>query len=258
MLTSIILFCSFFVWEKRYAKEPIMPLSIFQTPTFAALVFVVLLSYMSFGISQWYTIAWLQLLRDWTVLETTVAYTPFLIIGPLSVALAAWLLPRLEAQWILAFGVGVTIISNLLVATMPVQQSYWAQTFPSIVLCCLCPDFIYVAAQLIASNSVSRRHQGVACSLIGTLNLYGNGLGLGFSGTIETEITKNSGDDVRGYRAALYFGCALGIAALCLDILFVRVPKDEREGWDANEDIEDDLVVSTGRSLTGVDQPQRR
>ncbi|KAF7561808.1 hypothetical protein G7046_g2350 [Stylonectria norvegica] len=258
LIISVILFCLFLVWEKRYAKEPVMPLTIFQTPTFAALIFVVLLSYMSFGISQWYTIAWLQLQRDWTVLETAVGYTPFLVIGPTSVALAAWLIPRIEAQWILALGVGVTIISNLLIATMPVEQSYWPQTFPSIVLCCLCPDFIYVAAQLIASNSVSRRHQGVAGSLIGTLNLYGNGLGLGFSGTIETEITKRTGSDVSGYRAALYFGCALGVAALCLDLLFVRVPKDQREGWDPSEDVEDELVIGTGRSAAAEEQTLRR
>ncbi|KAF7548941.1 hypothetical protein G7Z17_g6723 [Cylindrodendrum hubeiense] len=115
---------------------------------------------------------------------------------------------------------------------MPVKQTYWAQTFPAMVLGGLCPDFVFVAAQIIASNSVSRQQQGVASSLIGTLNLYGNSLGLGFAGTIETELIKDGHEEVVGFRAALYFGAAIAVAGLILDFAFVRVPKDEREGWD--------------------------
>jgi len=224
-----------------------MPLFIFKTPSFSALVLVVTLSYMSFAISQWYTITWLQTQRHWSVLETAVGYTPFLVVGPLSVFLAAWLLPRLAAQWIMAMGIGVLVVANMLVATMPVQQTYWAQAFPAIVLSCLSPDFVYVAAQLIVSNSVGRKYQGVAGSLIGTLNLYGNSLGIGVSGTIDGQISRNTHDQIRGFRAALYFGFAVAIVAIALDVLFVRVPKDNREGWDSSE--EDSLIIGTGRSI---------
>jgi hypothetical protein len=41
---------------------------------------------------------------------------------------------------------------------------------------------VYVAAQVIASNSVGKHEQGIAGSLIGTLDLYGNSLGLGLRG----------------------------------------------------------------------------
>jgi hypothetical protein len=58
--------------------------------------------------------------------------------------------------------------------------------------------------------------------LIGTLNLYGNSLGLGFVGTIEGHIAKGRGE-VAGFRAALWFGAALAVAALVLDLAFVRL-----------------------------------
>jgi MFS family permease len=235
-----------------------MPLSIFKTPTFTALILVVVLSYMGFAVSQWYTVTWLQRIRGWSVMQTTAAYTPFLIIGPLSVAMAAWLLPRLAAQWILALGIVVVIISTILVATMPEQQTYWAQAFPAIVLTCLSPDFVYVAAQLIASNSVGRKHQGVAGSLIGTLNLYGNSLGIGFAGTVESQVTKYKGDGILGIRAAVYFGFAIAVLALLIDIMWVRVPKDNREGWESTEEL-GEALVGTGRRLAdaGV-RPHRR
>lgn len=43
LVLSVVMFLAFLLWEKRYAKDPIMPLSVFQAPTFTALVFVVLL-----------------------------------------------------------------------------------------------------------------------------------------------------------------------------------------------------------------------
>jgi len=103
----------------------------------------------------------------------------------------------------------------------------------------LCPDFIYTAAQIIATNSVRRHEQGVAGSLISLLLLYSASLGLGFAGTVETQTNEDGENAIRGYRGALYLGIGLALAALALDVLFVRVPKDTREGW-----AEDDSVIS--------------
>lgn len=122
---------------------------------------------------------------------------------------------------------------------MPVQQIYWAQVFPAAILMSFCSDLVYTAAQIIASNSVGRKHQGVAASLVGVLLLYGNALGLGFAGTIETQVDKTA-DAITGYRAALWFGFGIAILALILDLWFVRIRKDEREGWDSEEDIEEE------------------
>ena len=255
---SLLLFGSFLFWEGKYAKEPVMPLAVFKAPTFTTLILVAVLSYMGFSISQWYTITWLQQVRDWSITQTMAGYSPFLIIGPVSVSLAAWLMPRVAAQYIMAIGIGVVIVANLLVATMPEQQIYWAQAFPAIVLSSFSPDFVYVAAQLIASNSVGRRYQGVAGSLIGTLNLYGNSLGIGVAGTVESQVQKYKDNHVLGLRASLYFGCAIAVVALVMDFLWVRVPKDNREGWESSEEQEEALVVGTGRRLNEIELPHRR
>ena len=225
------MFVLFLIWEHKFAKEPVMPLGIFKASTFTALLFVVLLSYMSFGVALYYSISWQQVLRGEDTMEIAYHFAPAATASVLAVGAGAWLIPRLAAQWILALGLSAVLIANIILATMPEQQSYWAQTFPSMILIGLCPDFVYVAAQVIASNNVSRKQQGVASSLVGTLNLYGNSLGLGFAGTIQSEIAKTKGS-VQSYRAALYFGAGLALLALLLDFVFVRMPKDEREGWD--------------------------
>ncbi|KAJ5979088.1 Major facilitator superfamily domain general substrate transporter [Penicillium viridicatum] len=187
-----------------------MPLTAFKAPSFNALIFVVLFIYMSVGILLWYMVAREQLIRGWTVLHIAVGWIPYGIGASVAVIVAAWLITLLEAQYILALG-----------------------CLTSFVASSLCPDFVYVAAQIIASNCVEKHEQGVAGSLIGTLNLYGNSLGLGFAGTIESQVSKRTNNEVAGFRVALWFGAALAVTALALDLGFVRLRHVDREDWDS-------------------------
>lgn len=234
LILSIAIFVGFLLWERKYAAEPIMPLDIFRAPTFLSMIFVVLFAYMGFGIALWYSIAWQQTLRSLSVLDIGISLIPFGLGSTAAVGLAVLLLPRIAAKWVMAIGVGVIVGASLLLATMPMQQSYWLQVFPAMLLCGCCPDFVYLAAQVIASSSVSTKHLGVASSLVGTLNLYGISLGLGFAGTIEVAQGKNSwpagSEDspeavMAGFKAALYFSAALAAVGLLLDMAFVSVPK---------------------------------
>jgi MFS family permease len=160
----------------------------------------------------------------------------------------------MAAQWILAIGTVTILISNVLMATVPIHQSYWPQIFPSVVLFSFCPDFVYTAGQIIASNSVRRNQQGIAASVIGTLNLYGNSLGLGFASTIEVQIARRSGSQIMGYRAALFFGVAISAVALILDVCFVRLVKDDREGWHEDDHMEE-IELTEQAEASGVHLP---
>lgn len=230
-----------------------MPLDIFQAPSFLMLLLVVLLNYMAVGTLIWYQVLWLQKVWHWTPLEFAVGWTPFVICATGAACLAAWMIPRMAAQWILAIGTVTILISNSLMATVTIHQSYWPQIFPSVILFSFCPDFVYTAGQIIASNSVRRNQQGIAGSVIGTLNLYGNSLGLGFASTIEAQIARRSGSQIMGYRAALYFGVAISAIALILDVCFVRLVKDDREGWREND--REEIELTEQAEATGVHLP---
>lgn len=248
------MFVGFLLWERNYAAQPIMPLDIFKAPSFLMLLFVVLLNYMAVGTLIWYQVLWLQKVWHWSPLQFAVGWTPFVICATGAACLAAWMIPRMAAQWILAIGTITILVSNALMATVPLHQTYWAQVFPSVVLFSFCPDFVYTAAQIIASNSVRRNQQGIAGSVIGTLNLYGNSLGLGFASTIEVQIARRSGSQIMGYRAALFFGVAISAVALILDVCFVRLVKDDREGWH-EDDMAEGIELTDQAEATGVHLP---
>ncbi len=230
-MIAVLLFAAFAIWEHRYAAQPILPLTIWKAPSFFALVIVVLFSFMSYGTFIWYLIAWQQLIRKWSVLSVAAGLTPLPICSAAAAIIGAWLIPRLAAQWILAIGALAVLVSQILVATMPEQQTYWAQVFPATVIQSFCPDFIFSAAQIIALNSVQRHEQGIAGSLIGVLQLYATSIGLGFAGIVEIHTNNHGTSSICGYRSALYFGMGLAVVALVLSVVFVRMPKDTREGW---------------------------
>ncbi|KAF2104461.1 MFS general substrate transporter [Rhizodiscina lignyota] len=250
LVASVVLFAAFAIWE-MYAPTPIMPLDIWKAPSFLPLIFAVLMAFMSFGITLWYMTAWLQLNRHWSVLHFAAGYTPFLFFGVFAAWFSSWLIPRIPAQYILAIGLVAATASAVLIATMPIEQSYWPQVFPAVVLMSFCPDLVFTAAQIIASNAVKRYQQGAAASLVGTLLLYGSSIGLGFAGTIEMQIDPIRHSSVTGYRAAIWFGCGIAVLALLLDLAFVRMKKDEREGWQDADFIDGSgiAIIATGAEL---------
>lgn len=241
LIAAFISFVAFAVWEHKFAQYPILPLSVFRAPSFFPLIIVVLFSYMSYGTFIWYLVAWQQEVRHWTTLSTSFGLTPIAICAPSAAFIAAWLIPRLAAQWILAVGALAALVPQILLATMPAQQSYWPSVFPAVVIQSFCPDFIFTAAAIIASNSVTRHEQGIAGSLIGTLQLYATSIGLGFAGVVEVHLggggssSEGEGEIVRGYRGALWFGMGLAVVALVICAVWVRMPKDKREGWEGGD-----------------------
>lgn len=239
LVVSIVFFVAFAAWEHKFAQHPILPLSIFRAPSFFPLILVVLFSFMSYGTFIWYLVAWQQEIRHWSALATAIGLTPIAVCAASAAFIAAWLIPRLAAQWIMAIGALAVLVPQIILATMPAQQSYWPSVFPATVIQSFCPDFIFTAAAIIASNSVKRNEQGIAGSLIGTLQLYATSTGLGFAGVVEVHTNNHGTDSVRGYRSALYFGMGMAAAALVICAAWVRMPKDVREGWQGEDVITD-------------------
>lgn len=252
LIVSIIHFGAFLFWEAKVAKSPILPFDIWTAPSVLPLILVIFLSFMSFGIFVWYISLWELLVRNQSMLTTSAEIQPFTVCGALAAVSAAWLIPRLSAQYILAIGSTAMLVANILLATMPAQQVYWQTAFFAVGIAAFCPDFIFTAAQIIASNSVKRSEQGIAGSLIGTLLSYGISTGIGFGGTVEVHTNHGGKDVVRGYRGALYLGVGFAAASLVLSLLFVRIKKDEREGWGEKDESKMTDIGSGNATPNGV------
>lgn len=147
--------------------------------------------------------------------------------------------PHLAVQWILAIGAIAVQITGVLVTTMPEEQLYWKHMFLATIIQSFCPDFFCMEAQVVACNSVGKKDQGFAESLLGKLQLYATSTGLGFAGIVETRVAAHAvgaEGTANGNRAALYFRMALAASALVIGLAVVRMPKDTTGGWRNGDD----------------------
>lgn len=194
---------------------------------------------MSLGIFFWYMNIYMQTVRGDSLIMVGVQYLPLTVVGCANAFFAAWLVPRVPAQVIIGMGCLAMITINVLLATIPAKLTYWAMAFPAMFLSAFTIDLITTSAQIIASNTVPMRHQGVAGSLVGTLLSYGMSTGLGFAGTVEVNTFGNGNNLLKGYHCAAYLAVGLASTSLVLSIVFIRIPKDTREGWDEQQMEED-------------------
>ncbi len=70
---------------------------------------------------------------------------------------------------------------------------------------------------------------------MGTLLSYGMSTGLGFAGTVEVNTFDHGNNLLKGYHCAAYLAVGLASASLILSVVFIRIPKDTREGWGEDE-----------------------
>ncbi|KIW15112.1 hypothetical protein PV08_07899 [Exophiala spinifera] len=232
LIVSILVFAAFVAWEWKGTKFPILPLSLFQAPTFSAMIVAAFLTFMSVGIVTWYITVININIRHYTIFEDAASYATLAVCGACAALLSAVCIRVLPAQAIMVIGSLGSGCALILVATSPAHQTYWAQFFPALMLTALGPDFLFTASQIVASNSVSRQQQGVAGSFIGTLLAYGLSTGLGFAGTVDVYTKRSGKDELGGHRRALWLGVGFAFTASIVAVLFVRIPKDTREGWD--------------------------
>ena len=235
LIASVFHLAAFAIWEAKFSKDPVLPVGIMRSRPFSAMILSAFLTFMAVGIAIWYVSEWNMYVRGYSIFLTAASYTPLAVCGAMAAILSAISVRYLAAEYIMAIGSLASLTSLMLIATMPEQQSYWNRVFPSILILALGPDFLFTAAQIIASVTVKRRQQGVAGSLIGTILSYGLSTGLGFAGTVEHYTNNEGRDPVRGYRNALYLGVAMAGAATVIAVLFVRIPKNRREGWDEGD-----------------------
>lgn len=235
LIVAIAHVVAFIFWEDRVAKEPILPLGLWSSPSFGPMALSALLSFMGVGIFLYYSQVWSIEIRHYSNLLTAATNSAFTIVGTLGCLVSAVAVRYLPAQVVMAIGALSAVTGTVLLATSPPDQTYWAQVFPAFIIMGFSPDFLFTAAQIITSNSVRREYQGVAASLIGTIQMYGLSTGLGFAGTIERYTNDGGRDKVGGIRHALYLTIGMTAASALIALLFVRIPKDRREGWEVEE-----------------------
>ncbi|KAE8395804.1 major facilitator superfamily-domain-containing protein [Aspergillus alliaceus] len=188
-----------------------------------------------FGIVVYYFFQFMEEIKGDTPLLVTAKWAPSAISGFVAAVTTGFLLARLLPSTITLIAMLAFTGGQILLATLPAHQIYWAQVFVVTILTPSGMDISFPSGTLILRNNKPREHQGLAASLVNTVVKYSISIGLGFAGTVESQVNNNGADILKGYRGASYMGIRLvglgvGIASLfALRTLTQRTQRLERQ-----------------------------
>ncbi|KAI1426965.1 major facilitator superfamily transporter [Xylaria sp. FL1777] len=223
ILVAGILLCATFVLIERQARKPLIPLEALNVGVGFVLA-AIGCGWGCFGIYIFYIWEFYEVLRGASPLLATAWHSPILVSGIAAALTTGFIIHRVGpavvmALALLAFTVGITLI-----ATTPIKQSYWLQTFFCNIIITWGMDLSFPAATLMLSDLVAPEHQGIAASLVTTVVNYSGALALGVAGGVELHVNGGGWSPeniLKGYRGAWYLGTGLGATGFLISLVFV-------------------------------------
>ncbi|PVH81462.1 MFS general substrate transporter [Cadophora sp. DSE1049] len=212
-------FLAVFAWVESRASHPLLPMEALTKDT-AFVLGCMAAGWSSFGIWVFYSWQFLEELRHTTPLLASAQFIPCAFSGLAAALTTGHILHRVGPSIVMMIAMTAFTTGLILIATAPINQTYWAQTFISI---CIMPwgmDMSFPAATILLSDHMRKEHQGVAASLVNTVINYSVSIGLGFAGTIESRVNKGGEDLLGGYRGAWYMGIGLAGLGICVSVGF--------------------------------------
>ena len=216
---GIMFIIAFFFVEQKVA-HPLLPLE-GLTGNVGFVLGCIALGWSSFGIWIYYLWQFWELLRLETPLSATAQLVPAAISGLCAAIATGVLLHTVRTAWVMVIAMGAFFIGNCLLATAPVDQTYWLQTFLAVVIMPWGMDMSFPAATIILSNFVAKENQGIAASLVNTIVNYSISIGLGIAGTVQSQVDPVGTKTLEGFRGAWYAAMGLSGCGILLSIYFV-------------------------------------
>jgi predicted MFS family arabinose efflux permease len=220
LILGIICTAAFFYVEFYLTDQPLIPVRGLQPQAILALACIAA-GWASHGIWIYYLYSFQMRVRHISPLLTTANLLP---VAPLGIAFALstnTLIKKMGVAKVMCLAMSFFLLGSLLLAVVPEHQSYWGQTFLSILIMPGGMNLSFPAATILLSNAMPREHQGKAASLVSTVLNYSIASGLGFAGSIESHINKDGTKMMEGFRGAWDLGIAFSALGLLVSFYFI-------------------------------------
>ena len=232
LAVGLALLAVFVVTESRFARDPLIPLSIFRRRSLSvANGIAVTMGAAIFG-TYFFLSLFLQNVDGYSPLRAGLAFVPvglFTLAGALT---GSRLVQYIGARNQLMLGPGMAAVGLLWLSRVGAGDAYLIHVLGPVVLIGLGIGMSFVPMTLAATAGVPMHEAGLASGLINTTRQIGGALGLAVMATVATSIAAGHGAGhhavdaslTSGYRAAFVMaGCGLIIGALLATLLPRRV-----------------------------------
>jgi EmrB/QacA subfamily drug resistance transporter len=232
-----------FIWREHTTDQPLMPLSIFRIRNVLGgnLAFLVIACTL-FSLFFFLTL-YVQTVLNYSPVKSGVSFLPVTFIVAIVSGIIANLVGKIGFKPPLALGPFV-IAAGLLVLsqTMEVGGDYWHNVFPGLAVFAAGMGLTFVSGTLAATSGVPKHFSGLASGVLNTSQQVGGAIGLAILSAVAfSTISSNAANGVSraqaqvdGYKAGIYVGIGLALAAVLVVLLVVKNRKvDAREAMTA-------------------------
>ncbi|KAK4565598.1 hypothetical protein LTR86_004215 [Recurvomyces mirabilis] len=215
--------------EARVATHPLLPASIFCTPSMTPLLFALLLLFGSWGIFSVYGTLYFQNIMSASPLQVVAWYVPLGVAGLLLSILEGFILHLVPARLLLGISGLGALGSQLLLELMPgANANYWAWIFPATILSTIGIDLSVILMTVFITTTFPSAQQGLAGGVLNSVLQLGVALTLGLTDIVQSATVGQVGL-ARSYKNTFWFGIAVSGMGLILMLVWGRIPKATSE-----------------------------
>jgi EmrB/QacA subfamily drug resistance transporter len=230
LAVGVVLLAVFFVTETRFAKDPLIPLSIFKRRSLSvANAIAVTVGAGIFG-TYFFLSLFLQNVDGYSPLRAGLAFLPVGLCTLIGALVASRIVHLFGARNQLMLGLGVAAAGLLWLSQVGAGDAFLVHVLGPEILIGIGFGLSFIPMTLSATTGVPVHDAGLASGLINTTRQIGGALGLAVMATLASSITASSlgqhhGTDTAltsGYRSAFLFA---GIGLLVGALLALLLPK---------------------------------
>jgi EmrB/QacA subfamily drug resistance transporter len=233
--TGLVLLGAFALVEGRFAKAPLVPLSVFALKRLRAANLAVLALYSGVFAMWFFLSLYIQEVMGYDAIKTGLAFLPMTVAVALAAARAPRLVARIGARWTITAGMLVASLGLVLLTGIHPGASY-AAVLPGGTIAAAGLGIALVPSTIVAVQGVPAAAAGIASGLLNTSRLLGGALGLAVLTTIadtRTHSALRAGTRplqalTDGYGLALLVGAIVVALGALAAVVLLREPTPPR------------------------------
>jgi EmrB/QacA subfamily drug resistance transporter len=223
-----------FVLLEQHQRVPMLDLSLFKNPTFAAANTVMLFVALAmFGIFFFVSL-YVQNILGYSATQAGATFLPLTVMIILLAPIAGKLSDRYGSRWPVGLGMTLVAASLLVDSTFAVDSSFW-DLLPALLLGGVGMALAMAPTTAAAMGSVPVDKAGVGSAVLNSARQVGGSLGIAVMGAIVASYVHVKPPDprvkdefVQGFHHAVLLGAGFALLAAVIAVTFVRkIPHHE-------------------------------
>ncbi|KAG7054308.1 integral membrane protein [Colletotrichum scovillei] len=232
--TGVALLPVYVFWmhhQKLRGRPALIPNELWKNEPFTSVCFTVFLVWGALNASEQLTALYLQDVRGFSTLTSSLYFLPAPVCGILTNIAVAVFLSRLRASYAVPVACFVSGLAPLLLAALCRVNgpSYWEAVFQAMAINPIGADMMYTIAMLVVTDAFPAKTQALAGGVFNMVAQIGKSVGIATTAVIAQQVssplTKSVGAKealLRGYHAGWWFSCGLSFISVAVSLWGLR------------------------------------